>query len=391
MISVSDAKMILKKNISPLPSTVISIAEAIGFVLSHDIESGVDVPSFTNSSMDGYAFQYTEDRRSYKVTQSVQAGEISRTYLQTGEAARIFTGAALPPGADTVVQQELVKAVEDSIEFDQGCVSKGANVRLRGAQCSAGDVVVKKGSVVTPGLVGLSASLGIKSVQVYSPPSVGIIITGNELVEPGEFLPAGKIYNSNEPALLAYLGLLRIRNVESFRARDDRQELKKTLEHCLAKFDAVIITGGISVGDYDFVEAVLSESGAEILFHGVKQKPGKPMCAGRYEGKIVFALPGNPASVITCFNQYVKPGLLGMMGHANSFCEDSIIPLANEWQKKAGLTQILKGRIDSGKVNILAGQDSFNLLPFNEADCFVILDEEKEFFQAGTEVRICNW
>lgn len=391
MVSVKNAKEIIAQHIATAMPAGIPLPDACGLMLAEDIKAKTDVPRFDNAAMDGYAFCYDNNVNNYKVTQQIRAGDFLSSVLKRGEAARIFTGASLPPGADTVIQQELTESMNTSIKFDPTAIKSGANVRVKGAQCRAGDLIAMKGNIITPGMVSLLVSAGMYEVSVFASPSVSLIVTGNELAEQGTTLQPGQIFNSNEPAAKAYLQLLKVKKIISFHVKDDAGELYEKVKYCLEQTDMLILTGGISVGDYDYVQSVLQQMGVKTLFYKVKQKPGKPLLVGKKENKWVFALPGNPAAVLTCFNQYVKPCLLAMMGHKKVFEPDAVLPLANEWKKKEGLTHFIKAKITVGKVLLLQGQDSFNLLPFNEADCFAELDEAEEYFRAGAVVNVYKW
>ena len=313
-ITVSEAKALLKKHI-PIGSTQLCpIRLSNGKVLAKNTIAPMDVPSFDNSAMDGYALAWEDDGESREVLGLVAAGDSELKSLQKGEAARIFTGAPIPPGADTVIQQEKIIRTGNKIQFERKDFRPGASVRLRGAQCKKGDEILQVGSRVNPGTIALLASLGIAEVEVYNLPKVALIVTGNELREVGQQLNSGQIYNSSGPAIQAYLDDLGVKDVQIFHAEDDFEKVILTIREALKVCDFLLLTGGISVGDFDFVKDGLSENGVEEIFYKISQRPGKPLFAGKKEGKIVFALPGNPASVLTCFLNYVKPSILQWAG-----------------------------------------------------------------------------
>ncbi len=390
MLSVQDAKQILMKHIKKMPSKPILIQEATGRIVSADVKSNIDVPSFDNSAMDGYAFRHQSKKDSFTVVKSIQAGDYSSTEVKPNEAVRIFTGAALPPGCDTVIQQELCMITDNVVSFDFTKTHKGANTRLRGSQNKSGDVILKAGSLIRPGVVGLLASVGVTRVMVYAMPSVAVIVTGNELQENGTELKAGCIYNSNEPTLHALLKQTGIYNIQSTRVKDNAELLLEKIKSYLTSYDLLILTGGISVGDYDYVRGALKEAGVNELFYKVKQKPGKPLLVGVKDNKTIFALPGNPAAVISCFYQYVRPTILTMMGYEHAFQPSSMMPIASEISVKKGLTYFLKAKRKDGKLIILPGQDSFNLLPFAEAECLLSIDEGIEYLPANSLVEVYN-
>jgi molybdopterin molybdotransferase len=391
MISVPEAKAILQENIPLGPIRMLPLNEALGLVVAVPLQSPMAVPSFDNSAMDGYAFSWDETQTHWELSDEVAAGDGNIHLLEKGKACRIFTGAPVPKGADTVIPQEWVTKEGNSITFDISQFQKGQHVRLMGAQTKVGDHILEKGQMISPGGIGLLASVGIAEVQVYAPPSVGIIITGNELKALGEPLDFGQIYNANGPVLEAYLRKLGIKEIQHYEAKDQPELIQAAIDMALATHDIVLLSGGISVGDYDYVKAGLEKASVHQLFYKIRQRPGKPLFVGMKANKIVFALPGNPSSVITCFNQYVKPSLLQWMGHSDSWQASDTIPLANPINRKSGLTFFLKAKVEKGQVNILPGQESFNLIAFGAANCFVEVPEEIEKLDIGDQVAIYYW
>lgn len=392
MISVNQAKDILKATVSAGEIKHLPLSKTLDLIAAEDIFSHIEVPSFDNSAMDGYAITWEDNLDTWEITDVIAAGNGNRHQLQYGKAGRIFTGAPLPKGSDTVIPQEFVHREGNLIRIiDKGKFQKGSNVRFKGAQTKIGEVILKKGSQITPGTIGLLASVGISEVPVFSPPKVAIIITGNELQELGNPLVFGQIYNSNGPVLMAYLQQIGIKSIFSFQAKDEPIALQKTIDEALEHADVVLLSGGISVGDYDYVKKGLENAGVKELFYRIKQRPGKPLFAGKKGKQLVFALPGNPASVITCFNQYVKPSLLQWMGHEATWKPSLLLPLANPIKRKAGLTFFLKAKIDKDEVHILPGQESFNLIAFGTADCFAEVTEETEELQVGDLISVYRW
>lgn len=391
MISVDEARNLLRSQLRPLQAVTGSLLGSSGRVLAESVFSKIDVPPFDNSAMDGYALAYEKGRNTYRLAGEQKAGEPGRQSVEKGEAVRIFTGALLPGGCDTVVQQEWVQRDKSQIQIPEDRIRTGMNVRYRGSQNKCGDLVAEAGDLLSPGLVGLIASVGVDQISVYSTPKVGILVTGDELIPAGEILGPGQIYNSNLPTLLSFLEQLNIPTYQHQTVGDDPAQVKNALAQFLRDRDVILISGGISVGEYDFVHDALTGLGVETLFYKVRQKPGKPFYAGKYQNKWVFALPGNPSSVICCFNQYIKPALLSLMGHKNAFEPDGEAALTHPWQKKAGLTHFLKGHWDKGKVRILDGQESFNLLAFQKANCFVEIPEACISLDEGAPVQIRFW
>lgn len=390
-VDVSKAKELLKGLAISPKSHIIPLSQAVGKFTSSPIFAPMNVPSFDNSGMDGYAFAWDDLGESRKLAQIVQAGAHPDFTLEKGTAVRIFTGAPVPEGADTVVQQEWVTVVGDTVFFELEKLVKGMHVRKAGSQCQEGEIILNSGTQVTPGTIGLLASLGIEQVEVFRSPNVSIILTGDEIIEIGQALQPGQIYNANGPALIAYLSQMGITEVKVLKVKDEKSEVTRVIGEALKASDVVLLTGGISVGDYDFVKESLAENGVEQLFYKVKQKPGKPIFAGVKGEKMVFALPGNPASVLTCFIQYVKPFLLRLLGNPDAWTAPAYFPIASDFNKKAPLTFFLKAKLDNGRVIILPAQESFNLLSFGIADGVVDIPQELEHLEEGSLVAFYPW
>ncbi len=388
MISVRKAKSLLMQTCKKGKISEVNLAEGLNLVLAEDVNSPIDVPSFDNSAMDGYALKFGEETKIWKLRGEIQAGDTSDYEVVSGEATRIFTGAKMPEGADTVIQQELIQIEGGKLVYNHDKITTGSNVRLKGAQCKAGDQILKKGTKVTSGVIGLLASVGISKIKCYLPPVVAYIVTGNELKEVGQPLKSGEIYNSNGPMLDALLKETGINDVITLKAEDEKESLQRAIDRALKDADILILSGGISVGDYDFVKECLANSGVEDLFYKIKQRPGKPMYAGTKGDQMVFALPGNPASVLSCYVQYVKPCLQNIMGKEDAWEPDRILPLLEEVKKKPGFTFFMKAKKEDGEVRILTGQQSFNLQAFSTADCLVELEEDVEIVSKRTLVRI---
>lgn len=389
MITVQQAKELLSRHQEKGQKLILPLGESLGYVLARDVVSPIAVPSFDNSAMDGYALKF-DGRRSWSLQGSIQAGDTSEQHVLEGGAVRIFTGAKMPKGADTVIPQEVILREEDtgSIQYSEDKIRTGSNVRLKGSQCKQGELILKAGTLIRAGVIGLLASVGIQEVEVYKRPSVTCIITGNELQEAGSDLQEGQIYNSNGPMLEALLKESGITKFSTVKVADDKAALQQAIDTALESRDFLILSGGISVGEYDFVKQCLEQAGVEELFYKVRQRPGKPMFAGRKLAKWIFALPGNPASVQSCFQQYVRPSLLAFMGHQQVFEPSIHLPLVADFKKKPGFTFFVKAFVGSGQVEVLSGQQSFNLLDFRQANCLAELEEEQELIPAGTLVPV---
>jgi molybdopterin molybdotransferase len=390
-VAVQEAKEILKGLSLCGEKVQLPLQKAGGYWTATPIYAPMQVPSFDNSGMDGYAFAWADGGDSRQLAQVVQAGTFPDFTLQRGTAVRIFTGAPVPKGADTIVQQEWVRVEENRLFFDLEKLSQGMNLRRAGSQCEQEQLILAEGTLITPGTLGLLASLGIAEVSVYAAPQVSIILTGDEVVEVGQALEPGQIYNANGPALVGYLSQLGISTVKVYKVKDDPYEVIRVIGDALAASDVLLLTGGISVGDFDFVKEGLAQNGVETLFYKVKQKPGKPLLAGLKGSQLVFALPGNPASVLTCFMQYVKPSLGQWMGNPAAWEQASSFPLATNWEKQVKLTVFLKARLVAGQVEVMTGQESFNLLSFGSADGLIEIEEDQQSLKEGTLVPFYPW
>ena len=389
MISVSEAKKIISENVSNLPPVDFRLQQAAGLVLAEDVYASIDIPAFPQSSMDGYAFSFDDwqKNKKLKIVGQVAAGNNEVFTLAQGNAVRIFTGAAVPLGADTVVMQEKIKIENDFLFIDDENLQAGNNVRPKGSEIKARTLALQKKTVLTPAAIGFLAGIGIADVKVYPNPSVSIIITGNELQQPGETLQHGQVYESNSFALKAALQQLHINNAEVYYAIDKPEAVIDTLKKALHQSDVVLLTGGISVGDYDFVLQATNECDVEKLFHKVKQRPGKPLYFGKKGDKLVFGLPGNPSSVLTCFYQYVVPALEKMSNRKNLL---KIVqsPLSQSFQKAAGLTHFLKGFYDDKTATPLEAQQSYRLSSFARANCLIQLNEDATVYRQGDIVDV---
>lgn len=390
-VTVTEAKTILKSQKIRANSVFVPLLKSLGKFTASPILAPMDVPSFDNSGMDGYAIAWDDSGEGREVVETIQAGATPDFRLEKGKAVRIFTGAPVPIGADTVIQQEEIDRTGKMIFFDSKKFFRGVNVRKKGAQCKVGWEVVPKGTKITPGTIGLLASLGIHEVEVFPSPSIAIILTGDEIIDLGNDLQPGQIFNANGPALEAYLDRIGICQVQTFKVKDEANDVMQVIAEALETADFVLLTGGISVGDYDFVKGGLEQNGVEQLFYKIRQRPGKPLFVGKKGEKLIFALPGNPASVLSCFIQYVKPCLLEWMGNPEAWNSSVLLPMEKDFDKKVPLTFFLKAKIESGKVHLLPGQESFNLLPFGVADGLVEIPQESEHIEEGSLVAFYPW
>jgi len=397
MISVDTAKSLIQENTKPLPLHKVTLAIAAGYTLGVDVYATIDIPAFQQSSMDGYAIRFQDSSISLDINGEMQAGTDQQFSLLPGQAARIFTGAPLPDGADTVVMQEKVQINNGKLIISDPYLAAGQHVRNKGAEAKSGELAMVKGSKLTPAAIGFLAGLGFTDVEIYRAPAVGIIATGKELQQPGQDLSFGQVYESNSYSLTAALELAQINKINFYSADDNLEELTAVLQEALKNNDVVLLTGGVSVGDYDFVLRAAEQCAIEQIFHKVKQKPGKPLYFGKKDDKVVFGLPGNPSSVLSCFYQYVLPALEILMNYKSnvalkdqlsSSLKTSLTTLTHECVKPAGLTHFLKAHFADGKVTPLNAQESFRMSSFAQANCMIELEEEETVYPKGATVKI---
>jgi len=386
MIEVKEALEIVAANSNAMPTQKIKVHKARGYVVAETIYSPISMPPFRQSAMDGYAFTHSI-RHQYDIVGISQAGDHSNIKLKQNEAIRIFTGAYVPDDADTVVMQEHVMANTDSILIAQ-MPEKNTNVRPKREQIGKGDVVFEPNTLLTPAAIGFLACLGITEIEVYKKPKVGILVTGNELTEPGKKLKKGKIFESNSIMIQAALETIGIKKTKVYRVKDNLKATKNALKSILKKNDIVLISGGISVGDYDFVKEALLKNGVEELFYKINQRPGKPMFFGSKNETLVFALPGNPASSLTNFYIYVSPAVKNKMGFSEIHKPKIVRKLNSEIKNDTGKTLFLKAKYDETNVTILEGQSSAMLNSFAVANGLVIVGQDVENLKNGQLVTI---
>ena len=389
MITVAEAKQTIKESCKASEPRRLTLEEAAGLVLAQEVIAPYNIPSFYQSSMDGYAIAFDDVNvdGTLRIVGESAAGNSTRLSLQPGEACRIFTGAGLPAGADTIVIQEKTSISNGLLTINDPSLKYGQFVRSIGAEILSGQIALPAHHELSPASVSYLAAIGIVEVLVYPLPVVTIIVTGNEFQLPGVAPEYGRVFESNSAGLKAVLSKAGIRNVQVVYVGDALAPTTAALENALAGSDLVLLTGGVSVGDYDFVVAAAKACGIETCFHKIRQKPGKPLYFGLKNNVPVFGLPGNPSSVLTCFYEYV---LLAI----ETLCR---LPLAlkvtraclrERIEKPAGLTHFMKAFVANGEIRALNAQESFRLSSFAKANCLLLVPEETTTVNVGDEVEL---
>lgn len=390
MISVADAKNLIRQSVKSLFPVQLPVAKTLHYVLAEDVFSPTSYPPFSQSAMDGFAIIYSDyiAHKAIEIIGEAPAGNPFTKKIISGTAVRVFTGSKIPEGADTVVIQEKVTIENKQLIIEDAALLHHANVRDEGFHVKIGEQVLSKGTVLKAGAIGYLIGLGVEYVSVYPKPKVSIIVTGNELQKPGVPLKDGQVYESNSYALIAALESVHISPVEVQAIGDDEKQTSDTLRTAIENSDIVLVSGGISVGKYDYVGKCLADLNVENIFYKVYQKPGKPLFFGKLNQCIVFALPGNPAAVLTCFYEYVLSSIKIMQGFNEIFLKKIQLPIAADFNKKDGLAFFLKAKIVAGKAEVLSGQESNNLGTFAFADSIIYLPATQGNVKADELVEV---
>ena len=337
----------------------VALAQAQGRVLAEPLVAGGDLPPWPNSAMDGYALKASDYRgEALAVSQTVFAGRAPAA-LQPGTCARIFTGAPLPAGADVVEMQENARVQDDGRVQFCAPLTVGRHVRPQAGEARQGEVVLPAGVRLGPIPLGLAAALGLSEVQARPRPRVALLSTGDELVEPGDPLGPGKIYNSNRYLLRSWLERLGCAVEDVGILPDDAEGTRRRLA-ALGGHDLILSTGGVSVGEADFLGQVLREEGEQVLWK-LALKPGKPLTCGRFRGTPVIGLPGNPASALVTFGLLARPYLLRRLGVEAVEPLGFEVPCGFEWPRPGTRREFLQGRLQEGRA-VLAGNQSSSVL-----------------------------
>ncbi len=393
MPAFEDARRIVLENIVPLGSQLVPLHDALGRAAAEDIAAAWDMPAWDNSAMDGFAIRAVDCGTlpvTLRISGYLPAGESATEGVEAGCAVKIMTGAPIPPGCDAVVPFEETEEKDDSVTLTRS-VSPGQHIRLKGEDVAAGTLFLAAGRRIGPPEISMLASFGKALVPVHRRARVGIVSTGDELLELGAAPRPGAIINSNAHALAAALREIGAEPVLLGIARDNLESHREKLSAGLS-CDALITSAGVSAGDRDLVRDVLAELGVEQLFWKVKMKPGHPTAFGRKGNVPVFALPGNPVSTMVAFEQFVRPALLKMMGHTRIVRPLLKAVLTEGLRKKAGRVHFVRVEVEvrNGRLHARsAGDQNTGILnTMLRADAIAMLPADRTAIAAGEEVDI---
>ena len=388
MISFENARNLVFKNTPKGKVISLKLSDCLHFVLAENVSAKVDAPPFDQSAMDGFAINFNswDGKSPLLLISTIQAGKKSVLKLKKQEVAKIFTGAPVPAGANCIVMKEKVEVKGNQVFILDELAAVGLNIRKKASHVKSGKIVLKKGDLISAGSLAFLASIGIAKVKVFAKPRIGIIVTGDELTVPGKALRAGQIFECNSFGLIASLKNYGIAHEMVLYAKDDKNDVKRKLMDVEKKSDIIIFTGGVSVGDFDFVASTLHEHKVKMHFHKVKQKPGKPIYFGSKKNKVYFGLPGNPASVLTCFHVYVVDAIYAFM---NKVSRELIPSIAiNNFRKKPGMTNLLKSKYDFQGATIFKDQESYKLNTFVDANALLVMGEDESNIAKGDKVNL---
>lgn len=397
MISVEEALKRILERFSPLGLEKVSLLDALGRAIGEDIYAGRAIPPNDQSAMDGYALRSAETRGAspqkpaiLDVIEAIPAGAVPKRRIEAGQAARIMTGAPLPEGADAVVRMEETRT-EGARVILLAAANKGQEIRRAGEDVQAGEKVICRGEIIRPAEVAILASLGRAFILVHQRPLVAIVATGNELTDIDEAPSPGKIVGSNGYSLAALVRQSGGIPLQIGIARDLREDLLAKFRSAM-RADLILSSGGVSMGDYDLVKEIMKESGNRMHFWQVAMKPGRPLAFGSLGDVPIVGLPGNPVATAVCFEQFIRPAILKMLGHVNLFRRTVRARLGEEIKKKTGTRHFIRARIQrdgEGYVVVAtAGKGSGPLKSMVRANGLILLPEDAATATKGSMVTV---
>ncbi len=393
-LSVSDAQQCVLDSVSVLGVEPVKLEQCLGRVLAEKVYANRDLPPYDVSAMDGYAVNSADlvnIPASLEIIEDIKAGDMPSRTVLAGLSARIMTGAPVPKGADAVIRVEYTQPLDENKVQMNVAVKPGNDIRMRGEGMRNGEVVLNAGTAITPGVVGVLASLKKAQVQVYHRPRVAILSTGNELEDIDDPVDPDKIPNSNSYALMAQLQELGIEPALLGIARDDPAELEEYLLRGL-RFDVLLVSGGTSVGVHDYVRPIIESLGVQMKFWRVAMKPGHPLAFGITKDTFVFGLPGNPVSSMVCFEEFVAPAVRRMMGNTSLYRRTLTARVTHDIKHQSGRTEFVRVTLDVHEGSYLAtatgAQGSGMLLSMARADGLMVVPAASTGLSAGEQVTV---
>ncbi|MBY6137565.1 hypothetical protein KUV61_17145 [Nocardioides marinus] len=386
---VDDALELLRTRLTPVTrAETVPLEAALGRVLAQDVAARRANPPQPNTAVDGYGFAGGRPAGAHVlplVEGRAAAGVPFDGAVPAGQAIRVLTGAALPDGVDTVILEEDVNTDGRQIAFN-GPLKQGANTRRAGEDVQAGAVILTAGRVITPADLALAAATGLAELPVRQPLRVGVLSTGDELVEAGMPAGPGQIYDANRPMLLALLRQMGFQALDLGRAADDRGDLRARLDDAAARADVILTSGGASAGDEDHVSALLREAGAMQEWR-IALKPGRPLALGMWQGTPVFGLPGNPVAALVCTLIFARPAMGLMAGAGWQRPQGFEVPAGFEKRKKPGRREYLRARMRDGRAEVFASEGSGRISGLSWAEGLVELPDGAVHVKPGDPVR----
>lgn len=395
MITYTEAvKKVLNNSLKQVVKKA-DILDSLDHIIAEDIFSGDNIPVNDNSAMDGFAVN-TKDLKGasknnpvlLKISDfDIAAGNSNKNTLKDKHCIKIMTGAPIPIGCDCVVKKEDVQ-VKDNMAFFSQEHKPFENIRLKGEDIKKGDRVFTKGYKVTPAAIGVLASLGINKVSIFKSPLIGVISTGSELIDINQEITFGKVRDSNSFSLCAQIAETGSRYLRYGIIEDDKEKLHSAIKKAVSECEIVLISGGVSVGDYDYIKEILEDLKSKEIFWSVNQKPGKPLAFHILENKLIFGLPGNPVSAMVCFEIYIRPLIRKMMGFRDIFRKIIDVKLSHDINNKSGRTEFVRvvlGKDKNGHfvATKTGSQGSGILTSMSKADGLIVIDSDKGGLKEG--------
>lgn len=398
MIAYEEALSLVLQHAHPLEAIFVPLSQAFGYSLADPLTARMDMPRFDNAAMDGFGVRVADVADAsetlparLRLVSLVRAGDAAGPEVASGTAVKILTGAPVPAGVDAVVMREFCREQHGDVLVTRS-VKPGENIRRRGDEFHQNDLVLPEGLRLNPAGVGLLATMGYATVPVYRKPSVALIVTGNELVTPGEPLGPGQLFDANTSTLASALHAMGIVDVRCSSAKDTLDDIRANLSDALAWADLIITVGGVSVGDYDFVRDASQSLAIQTRCWQVAMKPGKPFYFGTRDRQLICGLPGNPVSALLTFCQFVRPALRRLMGASGVDPLTLTAILTTPLRKKAGRIEFVRGITSrqDGRLMVTptTGQDSHMLGGFAQANCLIHVPQEATTWAAGEPITV---